>query len=76
MAQEYPGGCRFYGPGLEFATLHEALADMRIRITAPNQVRVRVSLLDGAVIKEWLPETNDSATGAKRDKIETEQDNE
>ena len=53
MTQEYPGGCRFYGPGLGIATLHEALADMRIRVTAPNQTRVRVSLLNGTVIKEW-----------------------
>jgi hypothetical protein len=55
MTQEYPGGCRVYGCGLEFTTLHEALADMRIRVTAPNQTRVRVSLLNGAVVKEWAP---------------------
>lgn len=51
--QEYPGGCIFFGGPLRFSTLHEALADMRIRITAPNQRRVRVTLLDGTVVREW-----------------------
>ncbi len=55
MLQEYPGGCSFYGPPLRFGTLREALADMRTRITAPNQVRVRVVLLDGTIIREWPP---------------------
>ncbi len=53
MIQEYAGGCAFYTPGLHFATLCEALADFFIRIHAPNQRRVRVSLLDGTVIREW-----------------------
>jgi hypothetical protein len=53
QVEEYPGGCTFYGPPLRFDTLHEALAGMRERIAAPNQQRVRVSLLDGTVVREW-----------------------
>ncbi len=53
MIQEYAGGCAFYTPGFHFATLHEALMDMVIRIHAPNQTRVRVSLLDETIIREW-----------------------
>jgi hypothetical protein len=51
--QEYPGGCSFFGPPLSFDTLHEALAFMRVCVNAPNQRRVRVTLLDGAIVKEW-----------------------
>ena len=51
--QFYHGGCDFYGPPLHFRRLHEALADMRVRITAPNQRRVRIILLDGTVVREW-----------------------
>ena len=53
MLQEYPGGCAFYGPPLHFEHLHEAIADMHIRVTAPNQKRVRITLLNGTVIREW-----------------------
>lgn len=53
LLQEYPGGCAFYGPPLRFSTLRKALDDMRIRVSAPNQRRVRVTFLDGTVVKEW-----------------------
>jgi hypothetical protein len=52
--QEYPGGCAFYGPPLQFDTVSEALEDMHDRVAAPNARRVRVVLLDGTVIREWV----------------------
>ena len=54
MLQEYPVECAFYSPPLHFQALRDALMDMVIRIHAPIQTRVRVSLLDGTVIREWI----------------------
>ena len=34
-------------------------------ISRRGSVRLRIVLLDGTIIKEWLPETKDSATVAK-----------